>query len=45
MAQTKREPKEKTAKGYEVRIPTRREFFSSLKKIAGQGSASGSPGK
>jgi hypothetical protein len=34
MAQDKNEPTEKTAKGFEVRIPKRREFFSNLKKIA-----------
>jgi hypothetical protein len=28
------EPKEQTPKGFEVRIPKRREFFSNLKKIA-----------
>jgi len=28
------EPTERTPKGYEVRIPKRREFFSNLKKIA-----------
>jgi hypothetical protein len=39
MAQDKREPTERTPKGYEVRIPKRREFFSNLKKIAGKGSA------
>jgi len=34
MAQDKREPTEKTPKGFEVRIPKRGEFFSNLKKIA-----------
>jgi hypothetical protein len=28
------EPTESTPKGYEVRIPKRREFFENLKKIA-----------
>jgi hypothetical protein len=32
----KREPTEKTPKGFEVRVPKRREFFSNLKKIAGK---------
>jgi hypothetical protein len=35
VAESKREPTEKTPKGYEVRVPKRREFFSNLKKIAG----------
>lgn len=43
MAERKREPTEKTPKGYEVRIPSRREFFSNLKKIAGK-AASGTRG-
>jgi hypothetical protein len=30
----KPEPIERTPKGYEVRIPKRREFFENLKKIA-----------
>ena len=30
----KREPSERTPKGFEVRIPKRGEFFSNLKKIA-----------
>jgi len=30
----KSEPTEKTPKGFEVRVPKRREFFSNLKKIA-----------
>jgi hypothetical protein len=34
MAETDREPTEKTLKGFKVRIPKRREFFSNLKKIA-----------
>jgi hypothetical protein len=34
MAQDKRESTEQTPKGFEVRIPKRREFFSNLKKIA-----------
>lgn len=34
MAQNKREPTERTPKGYEVPIPKRGEFFSNLKKIA-----------
>jgi hypothetical protein len=41
----KREPTEKTPKGYEVRIPKRREFFSNLKKIARKDSTTGSPKK
>ena len=45
MAESKREPTEKTPKGYEVRIPKRREFFSNLKKIAGKGSTPRSPQK
>jgi hypothetical protein len=36
MAEGRREPTEKTPKGFEVRIPKRREFFSNLKKIAGK---------
>jgi hypothetical protein len=36
VAEQKREPTEKTPKGYEVRIPERRDFFSNLKKIAGK---------
>lgn len=39
---------EKTAKGYEVRIPKRGEFFDNLKKIAkvpAKGSATRSPKK
>jgi hypothetical protein len=38
MAQDKREPTERTPKGFEVRVPTRGELFSNLKKIAGKGS-------
>ena len=38
MAKDKREPTEKTPRGYEVPIPKRGEFFSNLKKIAGKGS-------
>jgi hypothetical protein len=37
MAQPRRnpeEPTERTPKGYEVRVPKRREFFSNLKKLA-----------
>jgi hypothetical protein len=48
MAQDKREPTEKTPKGFEVRIPKRGEFFSNLKKIAGKpakGSATRRPNK
>jgi hypothetical protein len=41
----KREPTEKTAKGFEVPIPKRREFFANLKKIARKDSATGSPKK
>ena len=33
MDHDKREPTEKTPKGYEVRVPKRGEFFSNLKKI------------
>ena len=36
MAKDKREPTEKTPRGYEVPIPKRGEFFSNLKKIAGK---------
>lgn len=35
------EPKERTPKGYEVRVPKRREFFSNLKKIAHPGKRTG----
>jgi hypothetical protein len=41
----KREPTEKTPKGYEVRVPKRREFISNLKKIAGMGSTTRRPHK
>ncbi len=34
MAQDKREPTERTPKGFEVRVPKRGEFFDNLKKIA-----------
>jgi hypothetical protein len=34
MAQDEREPTERTLKGFEVRVPKRREFFENLKKIA-----------
>jgi hypothetical protein len=40
------EPTERTPKGFEVRVPKRGEFFSSLKKIAkvpGKGSATRGP--
>ena len=46
MAEKRQEPTEKTPKGFEVRVPRRREFFSNLKKIAktpGKGSATRSP--
>ena len=39
------EPTERTPKGFEVRIPKRREFFSNLKKIAGKGSTTRRPKK
>jgi hypothetical protein len=45
MVEPKRKPTEKTPKGFEVRIPKRREFFSNLKKIAGKGSATRGPKK
>jgi hypothetical protein len=32
----KREPTEKTPKGFEVRVPKRGEFSGNLKKIAGK---------
>ena len=34
MADQKPEPTEKTPKGFEVRVPKRREFFENLKRIA-----------
>jgi hypothetical protein len=43
MAEPKREPTEKTPKGYEVRVPKRREFLSNLKTIAKKPSATRSP--
>jgi hypothetical protein len=39
------EPTERTPKGYKVRVPKRREFFSNLKKIARKDSATGSEKK
>ena len=46
MAQDKqREPTEKTPKGYEVRVPKRREFFDNLKKIAGKAPPTAPPKK
>lgn len=47
MAQDKREPTERTPKGYEVRVPKRREFFDNLKKLAqpGKRSTTGGPKK
>ena len=45
VAEHKPEPTEKTPKGFEVRVPKRREFFSNLKKIAGKGSATRGPTK
>lgn len=42
----KREPTEKTPKGFEVRVPKRGEVMGNLKKIAkvpGRGSATRSP--
>ena len=39
------EPTERTQKGFEVRVPKRREFFSNLKKIAGKDSAKRRPQK
>jgi hypothetical protein len=45
MAEPKREPTEKTRKGFEVPIPKRSEFFSNLKKIARKGSTTRSPQK
>lgn len=42
----KRKPQtEKTAKGFKVPVPKRRDFFSNLKKIARPRSATGSPKK
>lgn len=35
----KREPEQETAKGYVIRVPKRREFMDSLKKVAKTDSA------
>jgi hypothetical protein len=40
-----RERTETTPKGFKVRVPKRREFFSNLKKIAKKSSATRSPKK
>ena len=40
MASDKREPTEKTPKGFEVRIPKRNEVLANLKKVARAGKPS-----
>jgi hypothetical protein len=40
----KKQPTEKTAKGLDVPIPKRTEFFANLKKVAKVGKRSGSTG-